>query len=169
MRSGKFLATTIHEYLKESTEYYDDFFITFNEDRYVSHITSEKNANDIMKNGFKTGYELNVAEKRKAIFFADNDVNYGIYARNKEGETYSGEEVGEVVVNIKGLKLLNMTYKEDGKFINHQKYKNFNVRGELDEIPYDIDGTISFLEDGRIYEVALKKDVANKIEKKLKI
>jgi hypothetical protein len=42
-------------------------------------------------------------------------------------------------------------------------YKKFNVRGEIEEIPYDIDGTISFLDDGRIYEVALKKDVANRV------
>lgn len=117
-----------------------------------------------MEDGFITGFELGVSEKRKAIFFADRDVNYGIYARNKEGEIYEGEEIGEILLNIKSLKLLNMTYKnQDGVFINHKKYKDINTRGELYDIPYDIDGTISYLEDGRIYEICLKKDVANDI------
>lgn len=156
------IITSITEYLKENKKY-DDFFIVYNVDRLVYHITSKTNAEKIIKNGFKTGFELGVSEKRKAVFFSDKDVNYGLYARNKEGETYAGDEVGEIVVNLKGLKLLNMTYKKDGKFINHNKYKDLNVKGELDEIPYDIDGTISFLEDGRIYEVALKKEVANNI------
>ncbi len=163
MKRRKFIATTIREYLNENKKYYDDFFITFDKDKYVSHITSEKNVNKIIKNGFKTGHELDVAEKRGAIFFADNDVNYGLYARNKDGEIYSGEEIGEVIVNIKGLKLLNMTYQENNKFMNYDKYKNFNVRGELEKIPYDIDGTISFLGDGRIYEVVLKKNIANNV------
>lgn len=163
MKLRKFIATTICEYLNESTKYRDEFFITFNEDRYVSHITSENAANKILKNGFKTGYELNVAEKRHAIFFADNSVNYGMYARNNEFEEYAGQDIGEVIVNIKGLKLLNMAFEENGILVNYNKYKYFHTKGELDKIPYDIDGTISFLEDGRIYEVALRVDVANKI------
>lgn len=158
----KFIKTTIREYLNENKKY-ENFFVIYDTDKFVSHITSETAANKIIKNGFRTGEELNVAEKRSAIFFSDNDVNYGLYARNKEGETYEGEKIGEIIVNIKGLKLLNMTYKENGNFINYDKYKNFNVKGELEKIPYDIDGTISFLDDGRIYEVALKKDVANRI------
>jgi hypothetical protein len=158
----KFIKTTIREYLNENKKY-ENFFVIYDTDKFVSHITSETAANKIIKNGFRTGEELNVAEKRNAIFFSDNDVNYGLYARNKEGETYEGEKIGEIIVNIKGLKLLNMTYKENGNFINYDKYKNFNVKGELEKIPYDIDGTISFLDDGRIYEVALKKDVANRI------
>jgi len=55
-----------------------------------------------------------------------------------------------------------MSYiNNDGEFENYNKYKNFSVRGELDQIPFDIDGTISYLDDGRIYEVTLKKDIAN--------
>lgn len=162
MKIRKYIATTIIEYLNENKKY-DDFFIVYNIDKFVYHITSENNAKNIIKNGFKTGFELNVSEKRNAIFFSDKDVNYGMYARNKEGEIYVGEEIGEIVVNLKGLKLLNMTYQKNGEFINYNKYKIYNVKGELEHIPYDIDGTISYLNDGRIYEVALKKEVANKV------
>jgi hypothetical protein len=160
---GKYISTTFHHYLNENMiNQYDDFFVEYIDDRIVYHITSKRVESIILQNGFETGYELNVAEKRKAIYFADIDVNYGIYARNEnEGDAYYGEEIGEVPVNIKGLKLLNLSYKVDGNFVNHKKYNNFSVRGELDKIPFDIDGTISFLEDGRIFEVALKKDVAN--------
>ena len=157
-----YISTTILKYLNESIKY-NDFMVIFKDDRYVSHITSESNAINIIKNGFKTGKELNVAEKRSAIFFSDSGVNYGLYSRNKQGEAYEGENVGEVIVNLKDLKLLNMTYKHKGEFVNYNKYKTFNVKGKLEKIPYDIDGTISFLEDGNIYEVALKKDVANKV------
>ncbi|MCK9417692.1 hypothetical protein M0Q97_13700, partial [Candidatus Dojkabacteria bacterium] len=83
-------------------------------------------------------------------------------ARNKEGEIYEGDDIGKIKINLKGLKLLNMSYiNNDGEFENYNKYKNFSVRGELDQIPFDIDGTISYLDDGRIYEVTLKKDIAN--------
>jgi len=148
--------------LKENKEPNDDFYIIYEKDRFVSHITSLTNANNIKKAGFKTGFELGVSEKRKAVYFADRDVNYGLYARTQQGEAFEGDEIGEVVINLKGLKLLNMAFKENNTYITHKKYNLFVVRGELEKIPYDIDGTISFLEDGRIYEVALPKDIATK-------
>lgn len=145
---------------------YTNFFITYNEDRFVSHITGSEVVGDIHKNGFKTGKEMGISEKRGAIYFSDKDVNYGIYARNeKEGDLYYGQDIGEIEVNIKGLKLLNLNYKEDNTFINHKKYNDFSIRGELDKIPFNIDGTISYLKDGRIFEVSLFKDVANKLLK----
>ena len=85
-----------------------------------------------------------------------------MYARNREGEIYHGQEIGTVPINIKGLKLLNMNYKKDGIFVYHKKYNNFVIGGELDKLP-KCDGSISFLKDGRIYEVALRKDTANKL------
>jgi len=154
---------TYNKFILEN-KIYDDFYIIYDTDRYVYHITSESCANKIKEEGFKTGYELGVCEKRKAVYFADKDVNYGVYARNGEFDEYKGENIGEVKVNIKGLKLLNMTYKnKDGIWENHKKYSAFVVRGELENIDLDIDGTISFLEDGRIYEVCLPKNVANKL------
>lgn len=161
MALKKYLETR-EEFIKRINEK-DDFYITHNEDRYVSHITSLPRSKEIMERGFKTGHELNISEKRKAVYFSDRDVNYGMYARNKQGEVNDGEDIGEVVVNIKGLKLLNMTYEKDGIYLNHKKYKDYNVRGEFENIPFEIDGTISYLEDGRIYEVALKKDIANRV------
>ncbi|MCK9445971.1 hypothetical protein M0Q50_03665 [bacterium] len=142
---------------------YDDYYITYDIDKYVYHITSKSCEINIKENGFKTGKELDVCEKRSAVYFADKDVNYGIYARNGESETYEGQDIGEVKVNIKGLKLLNMTYKDKTGWANHKLYSGIVTRGELEKIPLDIDGTISFLDDGRIYEVCLKKDVANKL------
>ena len=122
-----------------------------------------RNIDNILKNGFKTGEELNISEKRKAIYFSDKNVNSGLYARNKEVETYEGDEVGLIKANIKGLKLLNMNYKENGEWLFHKKYNLYVIRGELEKIPYDIDGTISFLKNGDIFEVALPKEVANRI------
>lgn len=154
----------LDEFLNENNRY-DDFFITYDKDRFVCHITSQKNAEIIKKYGFKTGKELNISEKRSAIYFADKSVNYNLYARNREGEIYEGEEIGEVCVNIKGLKLLNLSYKEKDIFVNHKKYNKYVVKGELDKIPFDIDGTISYLKDGRIFEVCLYKKIANRLIK----
>ena len=156
------MITKYKDFLLENNNV-NNFFIQYDKDEFVYHITSSKIAERIKEVGFKTGQELGVAEKRSAIYFADKTVNYGIYARNQEGETYDGDDVGEVKVNLKGLKLLNMNYKENGVFVNHKKYNTLVVRGELEKIPFDIDGTISYLDGGRIYEVALFKNVANKL------
>jgi hypothetical protein len=157
------MATTILEFLMENKKF-NSFFIQYDYDKFVYHITSKSVEKKILKNGFMTGFELGISEKRKAIFCSDLDVNYGLYARNKEGETYEGDEIGKIKINLNGLKLLNMTYiNNDGEYENYNKYKNLNVKGELDQIPFNIDGTISFLDDGRIYEVALKKEIANRI------
>jgi hypothetical protein len=72
----------------------------------------------------------------------------------------------QIPINIKGLKLLNLNYKDkSGQYINHKLYNNYVVRGELNKIPLDIDGTISFLNDGRIFEVCLSKETTNEIFK----
>lgn len=139
--------------------------ITIDSNKYVVHTTGKKAADDIRKNGFKTGRELNVAEKRSAIYFSDKSVNVDMYARNKEGETYDGQEADYIEVSLKGLRLLNLSYKVDGTFPNHRQYNNYVVRGMLEELP-DVDGSISFLDDGSIFEVALSKEMANKLLKR---
>lgn len=73
---------------------------------------------------------------------------------------YDGQEIGIVPLNIKGLNLLNMSYKKNDTYIHYKKYKSFVVRGELNKLP-KCDGTIIFLENGSVYEVALKKEIAN--------
>ncbi len=139
----------------EFNHYDDDNIITYTEDRIVYHITSESAAKQIMEHGFKTGHDLGISEKRKAVYFSDKSVNYGMYARNGEGEPYQGEAIGEVPINLKGLRLLNINHAN-----NHKLYSTLVVRGELEQIPLDIDGSISFLEDGRIYEVCLPPGLA---------
>ena len=143
--------------------HYQPIILHYNQDKYVYHTTSKSNELKIYEDGFKTGFETGKAEKRKAIYFSDKDVNPGLYARNQEGEDYEGEDIGMVKINIKDLNLLNMTYKKNEVWVNHNKYKDIVVRGELEKITEDVDGTISFLEDGRIYEVALLKDIANMV------
>lgn len=154
------------KYLKIFENFNNDFYVIYNRDRIVYHTTSQSCGKIININGFKTGEELNVCEKRKAIYFSDKDVNVGIYARNDEGEAYECEDMIQIPINIKGLKLLNLNYKDkSGQYINHKLYNNYVVRGELNKIPLDIDGTISFLNDGKIFEVCLSKETANKIFK----
>lgn len=136
--------------------------IKINFDCYVYHYTSQKVVGEINVSGFKTGFELKKAERRKAIFFSDKQVNKGLYSRNKEGELYEGDKTGFIKINIKNLTLLNLNYKdENGIYENHNKYKFHVIKGELENIPYNIDGTISFIKEGLIYEVALTKEVAN--------
>ena len=138
----------------------DEPFVVYDKDKIVYHTTGKEIADKIKKEGFKTGQELDVSEKRGAIFFSDLNVNYGLYARNREGDLYEGQEIATIPVNIKGLKLLNMNFKQKGVFVNHKKYKDFVVCGQLDKLPY-CDGSISYLENGLIYEVALTKETAN--------
>ena len=78
------MITKYKDFLFENKEE-NDFFIQYVKDVFVYHITSSKVAEQIKEEGFKTGQELDVAEKRSAIYFADKTVNYGIYARNQEG------------------------------------------------------------------------------------
>lgn len=145
--------------------YYDVPFVTFEKEKKVVHTTTKERANSIIINGFKSGKELGVYEKRSAVYFSDADVNTDLYARNKEGESNEGQEAGYVTVDIKGLRLLNIQYKKDGVFVHHKQFNNYVIHGELEKIPFDIDGTISFLDDGRIYEVALPVDIANDLLK----
>lgn len=151
------------ELLNDPRPHESDMFIVYHQDMIVYHTTGHVAARRILAGGFRTGQDLGVAERRKAVFFADKTVNPDIYARNKAGEIYNGQRVSLVPANIKGLKLLNMTYTEDGVYVNHKKFQHLVVRGEVDQIPFDVDGTISYLDDGRIYEVCLPVETANRV------
>jgi hypothetical protein len=137
--------------------------VIFDSPTIVIHTTSESAAEKIKKEGFRTGHELGVAERRKAVYFSGQDVNPGLYARNQEGETYEGETPVTVPIDINGLRLLNMNYVENQEYVHHKKYQGNVVRGELETLPYGVDGSISFLENGSIYEVALPKQIANRL------
>ena len=146
---------------------YDKPIVIYNVSRLVYHTTNEKAAEEIHKHGFKTGHELDVHEKRKAVYFADNDVNTGLYARNdRDTEPHFGQKAVEIPIDLKGLRLLNLSYKKDGELI-FKPYRIAVIRGELDKIPMfaegKINGTINYLENGRIYEVCLPKDLINRL------
>lgn len=87
--------------------------------------------------------------------------NPGIYARNH------GQTVAVLAVNLKGLRLLNMSYRENLSFVFHQQYGNFITRGELEKVPMfrngEVVGAISYLDDGRIYQVCLPAKIANQL------
>lgn len=134
--------------------------ITYNRDVVVYHTTGDRAAAIIRNTGFKTGGSLGIGEKRNAVFFSAKDVNPDLYARNKSGETHEGQQPAYVGVNIRDLCLLNLNYVEDGAYVNHKQYNSIVVRGDIDQIP-GVDGAISYLDDGRIYEVCLPVDVAN--------
>ena len=136
--------------------------VRFEDSRIVHHTTGEKAAEAIAAGQFQTGADLGVAEKRGAVYFADEDVNPGIYARNDEGGSYEGQQARTLPIDIRGLALLNNEYAPDQGYPNHQQYGNNRIRGEFDMLPPGVDGYISFLDDGRIYEVALPAQTANK-------
>jgi hypothetical protein len=135
--------------------------VRFEDSRIVHHTTGEKAAEAIAAGQFQTGADLGVAEKRGAVYFADEDVNPGIYARNDEGGSYEGQQARTLPIDIRGLALLNNEYAPDQGYPNHQQYGNNRIRGEFDTLPPGVDGYISFLDDGRIYEVALPAATAN--------
>lgn len=149
--------------VRPNRDFEDPFFVTYREPRIVYHTTNESAADLIRRDGFRTGHDLGVNERRFAVYFADADVNPDLYARNREGDRYHGQAAVQIPADIQGLVLLNMTYRENGEFINHRKYKTLVVNGHLDQLPHRVDGTISYLEDGRIYEVALPASVANRV------
>lgn len=149
---------------RENRQWENDNVVVYHDERIVYHTTNENAARSILKAGFKTGKDLNINEKRGAIYFADEDVNPGIYARNKQHEPYHGQATAMIPANLKGLRLLNMTYRENGEFVNFNQYKSIVPLGDFDAIPVqNIDGAISFLDDGRIYQVAVRCETANLI------
>jgi hypothetical protein len=68
-----------------------------------------------------------------------------------------------IPLNLQGLRLLNLSYEPTPK--NWPLHKEFGakmIRGEFDTLPEGVDGAIQFLDDGRIYEVALPPSTANR-------
>src|ERR1035437_6391991 len=146
--------------------WYNKPIVVYNEPYLVYHTTNEESANDISKQGFKTGKELNKNEKRGAVYFADKD-EHNLYARNdREGEPYFGQKSSHIQIDIKGLRLLNLSYRKNDEFV-FQPLTVFATRGDLEKIPMfvqrKIDGTIQYLKDGTIYQVTLPKETVNRL------
>ena len=137
--------------------------ITYKEPRIVWHQTGHQSAKTIRAGGFKSGSEVGLAEKRGGVYFADLDVNPQLYSRTAEGEAHAGQPPDAIPLNLQGLRLLNLSYEPTPK--NWPLHKEFGakmIRGEFDTLPEGIDGAIQFLDDGRIYEVALPPSTANR-------
>lgn len=116
----------------------------------VFHQTGDRQKEAIEKEGFKTGQETGLAEKRGAIYAAGNTVNEGMYSRTDEGSTFAGQKPAKIAIDIRGLRLFDATKygfaSEIGKAI---------VKGDLSRLPPGYDGAIRFLDNGEVYEVAL--------------
>lgn len=124
----------------------------------VFHQTGDRAAAAILKEGFKTGKDLKVAEKRGAIYAAGNTVNEGMYARNEEGAANEGQKAAKVAIDIRGLKLFDAT-----KYGSMTEIGSQITRGELDAFTEQgYDGTVRFLKDGSVYELALPESIASK-------
>jgi hypothetical protein len=137
--------------------------ITYTEPRIVWHQTGHQSAKAIRAGGFKSGSEVGLAEKRGGVYFADLDVNPQLYSRTAEGEAHAGQPPDAIPLNLQGLRLLNLSYEPTPK--NWPLHKEFGakmIRGEFDTLPEGVDGAIQFLDDGRIYEVALPPSTANR-------
>lgn len=126
----------------------------------VEHWTTERAARSIARTGFRTGEELGVHERRRAVYFAGPGVNAGLYARNEPGDTNEGQPAAVVGIDVMGLRLLNLTWRVDGRFPYHDRFKDDVTRGDLENLPPDVDGAVAFLPDGRIFEVALPAALA---------
>lgn len=129
---------------------------------FVYHQTCLPNAEEILADGFKTGYELNKGERNSGIFFSATH-------RGQEGATYArcngrSDKVVMVEVNIEGLKLLDTrTLKEDPNLPSFKQpdYVMMRKVKTAGEFPDGYDGIAHYGYTGGIYEIALKPEIAN--------
>jgi len=129
---------------------------------FAYHQTCLPNAEEILADGFKTGYELKKGEHNSGIFFS---ATY----RGQEGATYArcngrSDKVVMVEVDIKGLRLLDTrTLGEDPDLPTFKQADYLMMRRvkEAGEFPDGYDGIAHYGYTGGVYEIALKPEVAN--------
>ena len=115
------------------------------------HGTGEQSAKDILKNGFKTGAELNKGEKTSLISLGTKERAIGVGGRGEKATT-------QLPISIKGLNLLEV--KAGEIYPNGlKKYTAIMNDGGYDGIRV-IDDIYSG--SGKTSEVMLKKDIATK-------
>ncbi len=145
-----------------------EHIVSYNQDRVVHHATGSDVAAKIYKEGFKVGKELGSKRTsvRDAVYFADKGMVDNIYARTGEFEDYAGQKAATIPVNLKGLKLLNLNHKDaDGQLDIAKEHWEHSTMGDLTHLPKGLDGYIGYSADGRIGEVVLSKDTANRLLK----
>jgi hypothetical protein len=143
------------EYLKENT------YLPNELGQFIYHQTNINNAINILKSGFKTGYELDKGEKNYGIFFAPTD-------KGQENVRYNRGKNNKLVmveVSTLGLNLLDVSKLP----VNHQLlsfqqewYKIFINLKEKNIFPEGYDGILVRSDRGGVYEIALKQNIANK-------
>jgi hypothetical protein len=125
----------------------------------VFHETSKSAEEKILKEGFKTGKELNTGETTNAIF--TSQVFENSYVRN------SNKGI-RIPINIKGLKLMNVDEIPIDNSKKSFEQESYIIRCNAEDgiFPNGYDGIISYHKHGKyknkIWECVLKPEVAIK-------
>lgn len=152
----KIIKTTIIEYLNENKH------TPIELGEFIYHQTNISNAINILKNGFKSGYELDKGERDSGIFFAPTD-------KGQKNVVYNRGENNKLVmveVSTNNLKLLDTSKLPiNTELLSYQQEWYIVTRNikEKNIFPDGYDGIIIRSEhSGGIYEIILKPDIANK-------
>ena len=130
--------------------------------QFIYHQTNYNNAINILKNGFKTGYELDKGEKNSGIFFSPTDKGQEnvVYNRGKNNK------LAMVEVSTNGLNLLDTSkLPTNQELLSFQQewYKLVRNAKEKNIFPDGYEGILHHSQhDSGIYEIILKQDAANK-------
>ncbi len=128
---------------------------------FIYHETNYRNAINILKEGFKSGFELMKGEGDNGIFFSATD-------GGQENVTYNrgkGDKRVRVEVSTDGLNLLDTgKLPVDPELLSFQQEWYLVIRNvkENNIFPEGYDGILHRAFNGGIYEIILKKEVANK-------
>lgn len=91
----------LREIIQEALDL-SDRVVIYHHDRLVYHTTNAAAAANILRQGFRTGADLGVNERRKAVYAADKDVNPELYSRNdRDTEPYHGQSTALIPINLK--------------------------------------------------------------------
>jgi hypothetical protein len=129
--------------------------------QFIYHQTNYDNAINILKTGFKSGYELNKGEKNSGIFFSATD-------KGQENTVYNrGDSNKRVMIEVstRDLNLLdtsNLPIQPDLLSFQQEWYKVIRNVKEKNIFPEKYDGILLRSQSsGGIYEIILKKEIAN--------
>jgi hypothetical protein len=127
----------------------------------VWHETNAKNVDSILRDGFKTGKELNVGEHTDAVYFSGSKgQKWEGAGRIKYG--YGKGKTAKIPLDISKLKLLDRASLKDIPGLPSYKQPSYLAYRNAEDgiFPEGYDGLIKYNKDGSVYELALRKDVA---------
>lgn len=122
--------------------------------QYVYHQTGIENATSILKDGFIEGHDSGKGEKSKNVYFMTTPWKVGDYSCGSKKSVF-------VQVDISKLNLVDMDTLDDKNIPAHKRMRYF-IKDSTMPIPKEYDGVYSRDHKGNLYEIILKKDVANK-------